>query len=414
VSKGIVAKRRDEYMPTMGVNAVQNAQPNNPNAGAAVSGSGTAQASAPAASFGRSGKFHMEQGATQNVSSAAWAPSVTQQFNVPTYGFMSMLNLTCTLAAGAKGATVTVAPSADAPWDVFSNINITDVNGTSMWNLDGYASQLAYLFGGYRFFPNNFSQFGYTPIDGTAGSGLGTGNGKFKFQFPFEFGQDGLGNLPNMDAGAQYRLNLTYNGPSVFYNGAAQQPATLPNISTLLELYARNKPASVDAYNNPQSTQPPALGSIQNWTSQVLTVNNGANTLQLTRTGNLVRNHFFIFRAADGTRATAESTGVVPSVIEFDIDAGIRYKCNVDTWRNFTAEWYGFDIPAGVIAFPNTIDPDNQVGNEYGAQWLPTTGSTKLQLQFNTSAAGTLQVVTNDIIPGSGLIYSAASMAIMV
>ena len=395
-------------------NNIQNAQPNNPNAGAAVSGSNTAQASAPAASFGRSGKFHTEQGQTQSVANTAWAPSVTQQYNVPTYGFMSMLALTTSLTGGAKGATVTVAGSADSPWDIYSNINITDVNGTSMWNLDGYASQIAYLYGGYRFYGNNFSQFGYSPIDGTAGLGLGTGNARFMMQFPFEFGQDGMGCMPNMDAGAQYRMNLTYNGPSIFYNGAAQQPATLPNISTLLELYARNKPAAFDTYNNPQSTQPPALGTIQNWTSQILTVNNGQNTLQLTRTGNLIRNHFFIFRAADGTRATAESTGVVPSVIEFDVDAGTRYKMNVATQRNFLAEWYGFDVPAGVIAFPNCTDPDNTVGNEYGALWLPTTGSTKLQLQFTSSAAGTLQVITNDIIPGSGLVYSAASMAIMV
>jgi len=395
-------------------NNIQNAQPNNPNAGAAVSGASTAQASAPPASFGRSGKFHTEQGQTQNVANTSWAASVTQQYNVPTYGFLSMLNLTTTLAGGAKGATVTVGGSADAPWNMYSNINITDVNGTSMWNMDGYASQVAYLYGGYRYYTNAGSTFGYTPIDGTAGAGAGTGNAKFKMQFPFEFSQDGMGCLPNMDAGAQYRVNLTYNGPSVFYNGAAQQPATLPSIATLLELYARNKPATVDSYNNPQSTQPPALGTIQNWTSQILTVNNGQNTLQLTRTGNLIRNHFFIFRAADGTRATAESTGVVPSVIEFDVDAGTRYKMNTDTQRNFLYEWYGFDVPAGVIAFPNMMDPDNQAGNEYGALWLPTTGATKLQLQFTSNAAGTLQVITNDIIPGSGLVYSAASMAIMV
>lgn len=401
-------------MPVMTTNAVTNAQPNNPNAGAAVSGTSTAQASAPAASFARSGKIHVEQGATQSVLSGSWAPSVTQQFNIPTYGFMSMLVLTNILSGGVKGASVTVAPSPDGPWDIYSNVNITDVNGTSMWNLDGYASQKAFEFGGYRFGNNYSSQYAYTPVDGTQGAGLGTGNAKFKMLFPFEFGQDGLGCMPNMDAGAQYRMNLTYNGPSVFYNGASQQPGTLPSISTLLELYARNKPATVDAYNNPQSTQPPALGSIQNWTSQVLTVNNGSNTLQLTRTGNLIRNHFFIFRAADGTRATAESTGVVPSVIEFDVDAGTRYKMNVDTQRMFCQEWYQQDIPAGCIFFPNTMDPDNFAGQEYGAQWLPTTGSTKLQLQFTTSAAGTLQVVTNDIIPGSGLIYSAASMGIMV
>jgi hypothetical protein len=67
-----------------------------------------------------------------------------------------------------------------------------------------------------------------------------------------------------------------------------------------------------------------------------------------------------------------------------------------------------------VIVFPNFIDYNNLPGGEYGAAWLPTTGATKLQLQFTTSAAGTLEVVTNDIIPGSGAIYSAAGMAVLV
>lgn len=395
-------------------NLVQNQQPNNPNAGAAVSGSGTAQASAPAASFGRSGKFHVEQGQTQNVASAAWLPSVTQQFNVPTYGFMSMLDLTTVLSGGAIGSSTLVGGAEDSPWNLYSNINITDVNGTSMWNLDGYASQLAFRFGGYRLYGNAQSKYGFTPIDGTAGGGSGTGNAEFRMQFPFEFGQDGLGCLPNMDAGAQYRMNLTYNGSTVFYNGSSSVPGTLPGIATLLQLYARNKPAALDSYNNPQSTQPPSLGTIQNWTSQILTVNNGQNTLQLTRTGNLIRNQIFIFRDSNGSRSGAEST-VVPTVIEFDVDAGTRYKVTTKTWRNFLYEWYGIDCPDGVIIFPNLTDPDNLALSEYGALWLPTTGATKLQLQFTTpSAAGTMQVVTNDIIPGSGLVYSAASMAIMV
>lgn len=395
-------------------NAIQNNQPNNPNQSAAVSGSATGQTGAQPASFTRSSKIHAEQGQTQTIASGSWVTALTQQFNVPTYGWMDMLNMTFTLAGGARGATVSVTQGPDAPWSALANINITDVNGTSIWNLDGYASWLAYAYGGYRNFLNNASQFGYTPIDQTTGGGQGTGNAKFQFQFPFSFGQDGLGVLPNMDAGAQYRVNLTYNAPSIFYNGAGSQPATLPSIATLLELYARNKATSVDAYGNPQSTEPPARGTIQNWTSQVLTVNNGANTLQLTRTGNLIRNQILVFRAADGTRATAESTGVVPSLIEYDIDAGTRYKFNTQTQRNWLYEWYGFDVPAGVIAFPNMIDPDQIPGSEYGAQWLPTTGATKLQLQFTTSAAGTLQVITNDIIPGSGAIYSAAGMAVLV
>lgn len=395
-------------------NAIQNNQPNNPNPGAAVSGSQTGQAGAQPASFARSSKFHIEQGITQTVANTSWASGYTQQYQIPTYGWMDLVNLTFALSNGAKGSSTTVAGSEDSPWDLLSNINITDVNGTAMMNLPGYSAFLAYLWGGYRVFRSNESTYGYTPIDGTSAGGTGTGNAKFKFQFPFSFGQDGLGSLPNMDNSAQYRINLTYNGPSTFYNGASQEPGTLPGISTLLELQARNKAAGVDAYGNPQSTEPPARGTIQNWTSQVIQLSSGNNTLQLTRTGNIIRNQILIFRDSNGSRSGAESSGVVPSVIEYDIDAGIRYKVNTDTQRNFLYEYFNMDVPQGCIMFPNFIDHSNLPASEYGAAWLPTTGATKLQLQFTTSAAGTLEVVTNDIIPGSGAIYSAAGMAVLV
>jgi hypothetical protein len=319
-----------------------------------------------------------------------------------------------TLAGGAKGAATLVNGSEDAPWNIFSNVNATDVNGTSFWNLGGYASFLAFDWGGYRVFRNNESTYGYTPIDTTVAGGTGTGNAKFKVPFPISFGQDGLGSLPNMDAGAQYRLNLTYNGPTTFYNGSSAEPGTLPNISTLLELQARNKAAGVDAYGNPQSTEPPARGTLQNWTTQIIQVVNGANTIQLTRTGNIIRNQIFVFRDANGSRSGAETGGVVPSVMEYDIDAGTRYKLNVDTQRNFLFQYFNRDVPAGVIVFPNYIDHNKLPGSEYGAAWLPTTGATKLQLQFTTSATGTLEVITNDFIPGSGAIYSAAGMAVLV
>src|SRR5207245_2855546 len=125
--------------------------------------------------------------------------------------------------------------------------------GNPFWNLSGISSFLARIAGGYRDFRPDQSVYGYTPVDGTANGGAGTGNFKIKYELPIEFATDGLGCLPNMDGSAQYRLNLTYNGPSVFYNGAGQQPATLPNLSVLLELGYRNRPANVDNMGRPQA-----------------------------------------------------------------------------------------------------------------------------------------------------------------
>lgn len=388
----------------------QNQLQNQPqNAPVVQNTQGAQQAAAPQAmwNFDKSAIFHTEQGSTQSLLGASWTGANQLQFLVPVYGYMRELVMTLTGASGAKGATAVVAGGADAPWNLFSNINLTDVAGTPIINLPGYSAYLCRLFGGYRPYRPDQSAFGYTSIDGTANAGLGTGNFKFKEELPLEFGTDGLGCLPNMDSSAQYRLNLTFNSPAVFYNGAAQQPATLPNIAALLELKARAKPGSTDRQGIPQVQEPPAKGTVCYWTSQIFTVNNGTNTIQLTRVGNVMRCHILVFRDANGSRANADSTGVTPSVIEFDWDAGIFHKVNVDSQRQFNYELYGYDVPAGVVVFPYVTGPNNLQSGEFGNHWMQTLGSTLLKFQFVNSAAGTLEVITVDFVPGSNAVYNA-------
>lgn len=389
-------------MPSATLNSTQNQQPNTPAVAAANQGT---QAAVPLMiPFARAAQFHFEQGQSQVLASAAWTSGQVQQFQVPTYGYLSSIFLTTTGASGSGSTTVTA--SADAPWDVYSNVLFTDVNGTPIVNLDGYALYLAMTFGGYRNYRYDQSTFGFSAVATGANA---SGNWKNKWEIPVEFATDGLGCLPNMDASGQYRVNLTYNAPSVFYGTA---PTNVPSITTLLELNARNRPAASDMYGSPQATQPPASGTVQYWTSQTFNVVVGQNTLQLSRVGNLIRNHILVFRDSGGSRANADSTGVTPTVIEFDWNAGIRYKMNIDTQREINYLTYGWDAVAGVVVFPNTLDPEAIAGHEYGQQWMSTVGSTLLKLQFVSSAAGTLQVITNDIVPASQSIFAAPSMNI--
>jgi hypothetical protein len=392
----------------MAATANSTLQPANSPTPAAVQGQPAAgQAIIP---FARAAQRHVEQGVTQNVASASWASGLTQQFLVPSYGYLRALFLTVTGSGGVNG-TKTVAAYEDAPWNLFSSVLFTDSNGAPIISLDGYALHLARKFGGYKPWREDQSAFGYSGISTGAS---GTGNFKAKFEIYQIFGRDGLGALANMDASAAYRLNLTYNGPNTFYAGASGTPGTPPSLAALLEAQCYARPAPTNSKGQPQATQPPAAGTIQYWTSQTFNLNAGQNTLQLTRVGNVVRNHILVFRSAtDGTRATAETDGTVPSVIEFDYDAGIRYKMNVDTSRQLTYENFGYDVENGVIVFNNTNDPDEEPFAEYGDEYLETLGSTKLQLQFVNSHAGTLQVITNDIVPASGAIYAAPAMQIL-
>lgn len=372
--------------------------------GASVQNTVSQSASAPDAGsamalvpFGKAAKRHIEQGATQGQS--PWSTSVAnaQQFIIPSYGYLCASALTVT-ASGGTGTAAT--PGNDSPWNVFQNVTLIDSNGTPIINLPGYSLYLARLLGGYRFFRPDQSSFGYSAI-----SASGPGNFKVIHELFNEFsGHEGLGCLPNMDASAPWKINVLYNpltagtGPNNVYGVV---PTGAPTLSTQLEIMARGKPGGTDPFGNSQETEPPAPGTISYWTSQTFQVNNGNNNIILTRVGNYIRNQILVFRDASGVRSSADSSGVTPVSLTYNWDAGQRYIVNVQTQRQLDYELYGFDVPAGVIAFPNTTDPDGTPGAEMGYEYMYTVGASKLSLVFTSTAAGTLEVITNDLVPGS-------------
>lgn len=374
------------------INQIQNNQPNGatPN---------PQESAAPVlVPFIRASTDHVEQGATQTLASAAWLAAANQVFNVPSYGFLAEEILTMTGSGGS--GTTTVAAAADSPWNLFSQVLFKDANGTPIIQLDGYAAYLARLLGGYKPGRPDQSTFGFSAIVTGANA---SGNFKFKLELEQMFGPEGWGLLPNMDGSAIYTVALTYNAPTVFYSTA---PTNVPNITGLIEAGCRSRPASTNSYGQPVQVDPPAKGTVSYWTSQTFSVVNGQNTLQLNRVGNVIRNHILVFRDASGVRATADSGGTTPTSITMKKDAGILFTANVDTLRQRNYEAFLFDVPAGVIALPYTTDPDGVPGHEFGDSYLPTATSTNLQLLFNSTAAGTLQVITNDIVI-AGSLYPA-------
>ncbi len=370
--------------------------PNTVNQGqSAASGTSAPIALVP---FGKSAKRHIEQGETKGQSPWSLTVAAQQQFTIPSYGYLSAVYLSI---AATGGAGVAATPGNDSPWNVLQNISLLDSNGTPIINLPGYSAFLARLYGGYRLFRPDLSTFGFSAI-----AASGPGNFKNIYELFSEFsGHEGLGCLPNMDASAAWKLQITYNaqtagtGPNNVYGVL---PTTPPILTSQLEILARGKPSAVDAYGNSQETEPPAPGTISYWTSQTFPVVNGNNNIILTRVGNFIRNQILVFRDATGIRSNADSTGVTPVSIVYNWDAGQRYVVNIQTLRQLAFELNGFDTPAGVVPLQNTSDPDGLPVNESGYEWMPTVGASKLSLVFNAAAAGTLEVITNDIVPGSG------------
>lgn len=408
--------------------------------------------------FARASKWHIEQSNTQ--SGIVLTGASPQVFNYPlaSYGYLSAVLITVTLSGGS-GAGTTNTFFEDAPWSLLSQVQLSDVNGVPIFQLSGYHAYLAAKYGGYRLFgmdsiiqgdsfdtltagtaigttltqlaggpkasqaltAGNAPQYGayYFPPLGTSATGL---NCKFILPIFLEFGLDGLGCLPNMDASARYNLQLTVAGGAT--TASATGPylvvgtaGTAPTMSITVEVLCRSQPPAQDMFGNINSVSPPAVGTVQYWTNQTASgLANGSNTVQLTRVGNLIRNHILVFRNSSTSanpRAIAE-TADMPSLFEFDWDVGQRYVCNTSTLRLINAYGVqGMDVPNGVIWLPNVLDPDKIAISEYGDEWLGTVGATKLTLRFSPGASasgGSVSILTNDIVPASSQVYSAPAL----
>lgn len=351
--------------------------------------------------FARAAKKHIETGSNFTTPSP-WGGTI--QADVPSYGFMSGVCITINAAGGSGSATVTAKE--DAPWSLLKNILLADTNGAPIFNLDGFSAFLAMKYGGIFLFQIDGSTFAFSAVVTGANA---SGNFKMKIYIWQEFSRDGLGCMANGDASAKYHLTLSLGAPADVYGVAPTNP---PTLTTTVELLARAKPNQIDAFGKSQQVLPPSPGTVQYWSAQSFTVNAGQNTHQFNRVGNLIRNHILIFRAvSDGTRATGE-TNVVPSSVEFQWDAGDILNCNVDTLRANAYALTGIANLNGVLPLLYTADTDSYAGSEYGDDWLPTVASTKLQLKYTAANAGTLLVITNDLVPGDGNIFAAPLMQI--
>lgn len=386
--------------------------------------------------FARASKWHIEQ-SNQAVITTSGAQQV---FNFPlaSYGYLSAIFVTVV----SSGGNLTAATAfEDAPWSSLAQVQLSDVNGVPILQLSGYHAFLASKFGGYRPFapdaqagevagtshvfgggaggsPGVTAAAYYSPVVTSGSAGVA---GQFKFILPIflEFGLDGMGCLPNMDASARYNLQLTFaalttvnatTGPVYTAITGTTAPTTL---TVTVEVLCRSVPPAQDMFGNQNSVSPPAVGTVQYWTAQTASgLANGANTIQLTRVGNLIRHHVLVFRNTNGTRTTAETGGDVPALFEFDWDVGQRYVANVATFRLWQAYIsFGFDAPLGVIALPNTLDPDKLPMGEFGDEWMGTVGATKFTLRFTTTTgSGSLTVLTNDIVPASAQVYASPAL----
>lgn len=350
--------------------------------------SGPAPAPSAVNPFTRAAKEHREP-FWDNALTVASTSQQVSNIDVPAFGFMRHLVVLVTASGGTASGTSAVMQE-DAPYNVLQDVQLADVNGAPIVGpMNGYDLLLANAYGGYVFQTAPTSQPSYTAPD----TG---GNFQFKLRIPVEVAQrDGLGSLPNTNSGSTYKLSYSVAPSATLFSTAPG--GVQPSIRVRCWLEAWTQPPAFDFQGIPNATTPPAVGTTQFWSKSVHTISAGENRIRLPRMGNLLRTMIMSFR----TTAPARSTSNFPDPFRIEWDSRIYDNVARILIHDQMNERTGITAPTGVFVYDWTHDLSLKSGNEYRDLYLPTTQGTKFELVGSFGAAGTLQILTNDVAPAA-------------
>jgi hypothetical protein len=309
----------------------------------------------------------------------------SQQLNVPdvpAYGYLRHILLEVTCSGGVLGPGVL---HEDAPWNLFQSISLVDTNGAPIFGpLDGYSTLWSNIVGGYA-----YSQ------DPRKSPWFATGvNFKFFLRIPIEIAHyNALGCLTNQNAAGAYKVQLSLNPSTTIFSTA---PTTLPTVQIKAHLEAWSQPNDVDVAGRPQAQYPPAHGTAQFWSRRSgIPVVAGNNTIPLTRVGSLIRNIVFIARTAAGAR----SDTVFPDPVSIQWDARVQWQesQNYRIQKMFEAIENLQSRDTGVFWLNFNTALQGRAGDGPPTLWLPTVQATRLEVDGVAAAAGSLDILTNDI-----------------
>lgn len=335
----------------------------------------------PLLPFVASAHEHTEPAFSLTVTPGAAVQNINP-LDIPASGYFRSLFIEVAASGGVGGTG-----AADFPWNLIQSIGLQEVNGSTIMSpIDGYALYIANVVGGYA----------YTNDPAQAPFHVGSSpNPVFYLRVPVEIAaKDGLGALANQNAAAQYKLSLAINTLAAAFSVA---PGTPPTLTIKGWLEAWTLPAPQDNRNRPQAQVPPLLGTGQYWSQTTRSVLVGSNTLGITRVGNYLRALVFIARDGTGARNSA----VFPDPFRFNWDGNMIHNASQRYMQQMFREKVNgpFTLPAGVFVLPFNHVTTGRMGNEDPSLWLPTTDSSRLELDGNSATAGSIQTLVNEVAP---------------
>ncbi|HXU07253.1 MAG TPA: hypothetical protein VN903_40150 [Polyangia bacterium] len=322
---------------------------------------------------------------------------------IKSYGYLRALRIVVTSTGGSGGNN-----SADAPWDLFSQVAITQPNGEELFGgptFSGYHTFTAARHAGWKY-----------ADDPQTYPSLTTTSPNYQFDLPIVFellAQTGVGSLPNQDFSAPWKLQLTGNTSANIWQTA---PTTIPTFTVSVFMDCWTVPSRQNPLNPNvvQEVAPPLLGTLNKWTVQQYTVTAASSqNVLLQRKGNSIRNLVCLALNSSNARvgATPLFVAAYPDPISVRWDGTVIRSNDKpllwldDMYATMGGEAGSTPVTAQVgelaLKMSDVAGLDTQgvalPGYAMGAQW-GTTQSSTLEIDGTWGASiATLQVLTNDV-----------------
>lgn len=311
-------------------------------------------------------------------------------------GWNRWIELIVNCVTSANAAAVTFA--ADGPWNVITQLTLKDAGQKPLFQLRGFDAYQAELLGGYHTFGPDIAASGFTAVTGAVGTG---GSFSFSIYIPQEFGRDGIGAYPNMDASQRLTVDIAINANANIYGVAPTTPGTV-TITPVVHYYSR--PSEIDSDGTPQETVPPGAGTVQYWRELTQIVASGANINTFNLSGRYLRNALALFTDGSDVR----SNTVKPTSLRVELDNGLVYDIPTTSFDAYTGKYFGFANATGLIPILlGTLDPNGAPsGHEWGDSYWKTATSSQLVLKYTAGAAGKLYLILNEVEPVGSIFRS--------
>lgn len=306
---------------------------------------------------------------------------------IPSFGYLRSIMLKVNLTTTGGNPSFL----ADGPFGVFSQVTLKEPNGNPIVSLSGYELYLANKYGGYRTLndPKQWNGYNETATNAT-----------FWIRIPVELRvRDALAALPNQNNAAPFSVQFDLNTIAGIYSSVTPPTSVLVTVS---DVWAEqwDQPGDFTA-NMPNQNTPPFVNTTQMWSSTNRILSAGFNEIQHTRVGNWNRTFIYVFRDSSGVR-----TDLMSALSTFKYDERVLTDRSATLWRQQMAEVYGYTgtldaagaLDTGVYVHQYTNDFDGKPGFETRNLYLPTLPSTRLVLTGQSFGAGSVKIVTNDIV----------------